>query len=45
MKMESHLDKVSDPVAGSYYFENIAETICENAWNNFLEIRKEGGRE
>lgn len=40
---ESHLDKVADPGAGSYYIENLTELIAENAWKLFLEIEDQGG--
>lgn len=40
---ESHLDKVADPAAGSYYIETLTALIARNAWNFFLEIENEGG--
>jgi methylmalonyl-CoA mutase len=40
---ESHLDKVADPGAGSYYLEELTSLITREAWEIFLEIEKEGG--
>ncbi len=40
---ESHLDKVADPGAGSYYLEELTAMIAREAWKLFLEIEKEGG--
>ena len=35
MQVESYLDKVVDPAAGSYYLENLTDTIAEAAWEEF----------
>ena len=43
LKEESHFDKVADPAAGSYYIENLTESIATAAWNVFLQIQEEGG--
>ncbi len=43
IKEEAHFDKVVDPAGGSYYIENLTDTIIDNAWNLFLEIENEGG--
>ena len=43
LKEESHLDKVVDPSAGSYYIENLTVSIAEQAWKTFLEIEDKGG--
>ena len=40
---EAHLDKVSDPGAGSYYLEELTSMIVHEAWKIFLEIENEGG--
>ena len=40
---ESHLGKVADPGAGSYYIENLTKLIAEAAWKLFVEIEDEGG--
>lgn len=43
LKEESYLDKVADIAYGSYYIENLTETIAQQAWNAFKEIEKNGG--
>ena len=43
MKEESHLDKINDPAAGSYYIETLTEQLAQNAWKLFLEIEAKGG--
>ncbi len=43
LKEESYLDKVADPAAGSYYIENLTDSIAEHAWNIFLQVMDEGG--
>ena len=43
LKEESHFDKVVDPAAGSYYIENLTNSIAEEAWKQFLAIQEEGG--
>jgi methylmalonyl-CoA mutase len=43
LKEESWLDKVIDPAAGSYYVENLTESIIQKSWTLFLEIEKQGG--
>ena len=45
MKMESHIDVVTDPAAGSYFFESATEMLCESIWNKFLSEIKAGGLE
>ncbi|MFN2336983.1 MAG: methylmalonyl-CoA mutase family protein [Bacteroidales bacterium] len=40
---ESHLDKVADPGAGSYYLEELTSLMAREAWKLFLEIENEGG--
>jgi methylmalonyl-CoA mutase len=40
---ESHLDKVADPGAGSYYIEELTAMIAKEAWSLFLETENEGG--
>jgi len=40
---ESHLDKVADPGAGSYYIEELTSLIAREAWKLFLETESEGG--
>lgn len=43
LKEESHLDKVVDPAAGSYYIENLTISIADQAWKIFLQVEEEGG--
>lgn len=43
LKEESHLDKVVDPAAGSYYIENLTASIAKQAWELFLKVENEGG--
>ncbi len=43
LKEESYLDKVADPAAGSYYIENLTNSIAEEAWKLFLETEELGG--
>ncbi|MEG1585665.1 MAG: methylmalonyl-CoA mutase small subunit [Bacteroidales bacterium] len=43
LKEESHLDKIVDPAAGSYYLENLTMAIAEEAWKLFLETEDNGG--
>ncbi|MDR0971320.1 MAG: methylmalonyl-CoA mutase family protein [Bacteroidales bacterium] len=43
LKEETYLDKVVDPSSGSYYIENLTNSICEAAWNIFKEIEEKGG--
>ena len=43
LKEESHFNKVTDPSAGSYYIENLTNSIADQAWKLFLEIQNNGG--
>ena len=43
LKMESHLAKVKDPAAGSYYLEQLTRLLAEKAWEEFQEIERKGG--
>jgi len=43
LKEESYFDKVADPAAGSYYIENLTNSIMENAWKIFLGIQEKDG--
>jgi len=43
LKEESYLDKVADPAAGSYYIENLTNSIASEAWKLFLEVQEKGG--
>lgn len=35
LRLESHLDKVQDPAAGSFYIEKLTEELAEKAWGIF----------
>ncbi len=43
LKHESHFDQVVDPAGGSYYMENLTQSIAAEAWKLFLEIEEKGG--
>ena len=43
LKHESHFDQVVDPAGGSYYIENLTQSIANEAWKLFLEIEEKGG--
>ena len=45
LKHESHFDQVADPAGGSYYIENLTDSIANEAWKLFLEIEEKGGYE
>lgn len=40
MLEESHLGIVADPVAGSYYLENLTDTIARRIWSEFQAVGK-----
>lgn len=43
LKEESYFDKVADPASGSYYIENLTDSIAREAWKIFLEMDGQGG--
>ncbi len=43
LQMESRLDRVVDPAAGSFYIEQLTQSLCEQAWAQFQAIEKQGG--
>lgn len=43
LKEESYLDKIVDPAAGSYYIENLTNSIAQYAWQIFLSVEDKGG--
>ena len=43
LKEESHLNRIVDPAAGSYYIENLTVAIAKQAWDLFLQTEEEGG--
>ena len=38
LREESHLSKVADPTAGSYYLESLTNQLAINAWKKFQNI-------
>lgn len=42
LKEECHFDKISDPSAGSYYIENLTNSLADQVWKLFLEIDEKG---
>lgn len=45
LKHESYFNKVADPGAGSYYIENLTQSMVEAAWALFVETEEKGGFE
>lgn len=43
LKMESHLDRVQDPAAGSYYIESLTDMLVQRAWALFQDVEAKGG--
>ncbi|MDZ7636879.1 MAG: methylmalonyl-CoA mutase family protein [Bryobacterales bacterium] len=43
LKHEAYLDKVADPAAGSYLFENLTNSLCAAAWTLFQKVEEMGG--
>ncbi|MDL2251742.1 acyl-CoA mutase large subunit family protein [Odoribacter sp. OttesenSCG-928-J03] len=43
LKEESHFAKIVDAAGGSYYIEELTESIAEAAWKLFLEVQEQGG--
>lgn len=43
LQRESYYDKFYDPVAGSFFVENLTELFCKNALELFKKIEAEGG--
>jgi methylmalonyl-CoA mutase len=43
LKEESYLSMIVDPGAGSYYIENLTDSIAREAWKLFVEIEEKGG--
>lgn len=43
LKEESHFDKVVDPAAGSYFIENLTESMAQASWNLFRKVEEAGG--
>lgn len=43
LKEESYINKIVDPAGGSYYIENLTNSIAEYAWKLFQTIETKGG--
>ncbi len=43
LKHESYFNKVVDPSAGSYYIENLTDSIAQAVWKLFVSIEEKGG--
>jgi methylmalonyl-CoA mutase len=43
LKEESRLDRLIDPVGGSYFVETLTYRVAQNAWKLFQDIEKKGG--
>ncbi len=43
LKHEAYFSKVADPAAGSYYVENLTDSIARAAWDLFLQTEDRGG--
>lgn len=43
LKEEAYLDKVIDPAAGSYYIEQLTDSLASHAWELFVKVEQMGG--
>jgi methylmalonyl-CoA mutase len=43
LKEEAYFNRVIDPAAGSYYVENLTDSLAREAWKLFLSIEDNGG--
>jgi len=43
LREECHLDKIIDPVGGSWYIETLTSEIAEKVWKLIQKIEKQGG--
>lgn len=43
LKEEAYFDKIVDPSAGSYYIENLTDSIANGAWKLFQQVEEKGG--
>ena len=43
LREEAYFDRISDPAAGSYYIENLTDSLGEKAWELFSEVESKGG--
>jgi methylmalonyl-CoA mutase len=38
LREESHISKVADPTAGSYYIDSLTHQLSEKAWEKFQSL-------
>ncbi len=43
IREEAYLGNIIDPSAGSYYIENLTDSIITEAWKVFLQVEEQGG--
>lgn len=43
LREEAYFDRVADPASGSYYIENLTDSMGEKSWNLFREVESKGG--
>ena len=43
LREEAYLDRVADPAAGSYYIENLVNSMASAAWDIFRKLEAGGG--
>ncbi len=43
LKEESNFNRIVDPAAGSYYVENLTNSLAEAAWKLFTDVESAGG--
>jgi methylmalonyl-CoA mutase len=43
LREESHMHRVADPAAGSYYIESLTDSIAREAWKVFQQVEAQGG--
>jgi methylmalonyl-CoA mutase len=43
LQEESYFSNIVDPSAGSYYIENLTDSIATEAWKLFLDVQSKGG--
>ena len=43
LKEESHFNKIVDPAAGSYYIEELTQSIIDASWKLFKDVEEKGG--
>ncbi len=43
LKEEAHFDQIVDASAGSYYIENLTDSLITEAWKLFVQVEEKGG--